>query len=178
MDATETAIKRLSSPDPASRSTVAKGRRIRRVDGGFEVINYHVYRSTSLRDAEAERKRLYRQKRKGSPSNSPVKSKREERRERERGPDTVRKRPDNVRTPAAPPPRKSGSSGLIEEETPKGLEFKQSDELRDLKREHNDLIRLADSERELSRRQRKREDVLAQAARVRERYEQVKADLK
>jgi hypothetical protein len=99
MDAIETAIKRLSSPDPASRSTVAKGRRIRRVDGGFEVINYHVYRSTSLRDAEAERKRLYRQRKK-SPSDSPSKKDSRRRRERESSPDTVRNCPDNVRTPA------------------------------------------------------------------------------
>ena len=184
MDSIETAIKRLSAPDPASRSTVAKGRRIRRIDGGFEVINYLLYRSTSLRDAEAERKRLYRQRKK-SPS-SIKKDKEDKRGENKR-------RPDNVRTPGPLPlpknrkrvPQKGNSlpsspkePRLIEEEIPKGLAFKDGDELRELKREHNDLIRLAGNEEEMGRRGRNRADVLAKAARVRERFEQVKADTK
>jgi hypothetical protein len=61
------AIERLLSPDPASRSIADEGRRIRKVDGGFEIINYVVYRDISLKDAEAERKRLYRHKIKECP---------------------------------------------------------------------------------------------------------------
>jgi hypothetical protein len=58
----EAAIERLEGPDPHSRSLADDGRRIRRVDGGYEIINYAVYRDMSLKDAEAERKRLYRQR--------------------------------------------------------------------------------------------------------------------
>lgn len=65
LEAVKAALARLSSPDPESRSLVDEGRRIRRDDGGYELINYKVYRTLSLRDAEAERKRLYRQ---GNPS--------------------------------------------------------------------------------------------------------------
>jgi len=65
--AVDRAIERLLSPDPASRSIAEDGRRIRKIDGGFEIINYIVYRDTSLKDAEAERKRLYRKKIKGCP---------------------------------------------------------------------------------------------------------------
>jgi len=32
------------------------------VDGGYEIINYILYRDASLKDAEAERKRLYRER--------------------------------------------------------------------------------------------------------------------
>ncbi len=64
------AIDRLSAPDPHSRSLNDDGRRIRRVDGGFEIINYATYREVSLRDAEAERKRLYRLKIKDCPDTS------------------------------------------------------------------------------------------------------------
>jgi uncharacterized phage protein (TIGR02220 family) len=53
-------IDKLSSPDSDSRSTSDDGRRIRRVDGGFEIVNYLVYRTVSLRSADAERQRLYR----------------------------------------------------------------------------------------------------------------------
>ena len=67
----EDSIKKLESPDEHSRSLADDGRRIRRVDGGYEIINYAIYRDFSLRDAEAERKRLYRQRLKGCPDNVP-----------------------------------------------------------------------------------------------------------
>jgi len=63
----EGALERLEGPDPHSRSLADDGRRIRRVDGGYEIINYVIYRDMSLRDAEAERKRLYRREKKGCP---------------------------------------------------------------------------------------------------------------
>lgn len=58
----EAALARLESPDDHSRSLGDDGRRIRRVDGGYEIINYIIYRDASLKDAEAERKRLYRER--------------------------------------------------------------------------------------------------------------------
>jgi hypothetical protein len=61
----EAALARLESPDEHSRSLTDDGRRIRRVDGGYEIINYTIYRDISLKDAEAERKRLYRKRIKG-----------------------------------------------------------------------------------------------------------------
>jgi hypothetical protein len=38
------AIETLEAPDPDSRTTIDEGRRIRKVDGGFLVINYQKYR--------------------------------------------------------------------------------------------------------------------------------------
>ena len=58
----EVALARLESPDDHSRSLGDDGRRIQRVDGGYEIINYILYRDASLKDAEAERKRLYRER--------------------------------------------------------------------------------------------------------------------
>jgi hypothetical protein len=66
----QNSLERLESPDPHSRSLEDEGRRIRRVDGGYEIINYGTYREASLRNAEAERKRLYRKRKKGCPDNS------------------------------------------------------------------------------------------------------------
>jgi len=60
-------LERLESPDKNSRSLADEGRRIKRVDGGYEIINYLAYREASLRDAEAERKRLYREERRKCP---------------------------------------------------------------------------------------------------------------
>jgi hypothetical protein len=56
-------IKKLECPDVYSRSTNDEGRRIRRVDGGFEIINYQKYRSfTYSNNANAERQRRFREK--------------------------------------------------------------------------------------------------------------------
>lgn len=54
----------LMAPDVVSRSINDDGRRIERVDGGYKIINYEKYRSESLKSAEAERKRLYRESKK------------------------------------------------------------------------------------------------------------------
>ncbi len=62
LDVVSRSLQKLEDPDPFSRSLEEDGRRVRRVDGGFEIINYHVYRTRSLKAAEAERKRLYRTK--------------------------------------------------------------------------------------------------------------------
>jgi hypothetical protein len=63
----EDAIRKLESPDEHSRSLADEGRRIRRVEGGYEIINYTAYRDVSLKDAEAERKRIYRQRHRECP---------------------------------------------------------------------------------------------------------------
>jgi hypothetical protein len=55
------AIEILSMPDPRSRSLSDEGRRIRRVDGGYFLVNYDKYRAFSYSDnPEAIRKREYR----------------------------------------------------------------------------------------------------------------------
>ena len=54
------AIQRLEGPDEDSRSTNDDGRRIRRVDGGWELINYARYRARTPQEYEAERRRKYR----------------------------------------------------------------------------------------------------------------------
>jgi hypothetical protein len=64
------ALAKLEAPDPNSRSLEDDGRRIRRVDGGYQVINYQLYRERTLRDVEAERKRIYRKGKKDGPGQS------------------------------------------------------------------------------------------------------------
>ena len=63
MDVVDSAIKTLEGTDPYSRTMAEDGRRIRRIDGGWEIINYKRYReySYSSKD-EATRKRLYRER--------------------------------------------------------------------------------------------------------------------
>lgn len=56
LDVVERAIVILESPDKRSRSTNDDGRRIRRIDGGYEIINYMKYRELSTSEAEAKRK--------------------------------------------------------------------------------------------------------------------------
>lgn len=58
-------IRTLESPDPHSRSTNDEGRRIRRVDGGFEVINYQKYRAYTVTDYQRDYMRKYRNHNKG-----------------------------------------------------------------------------------------------------------------
>lgn len=47
----------LEAPDPDSRSEVEEGRRIRKVPGGWQLINYAAYRAERDPDADRERKR-------------------------------------------------------------------------------------------------------------------------
>lgn len=57
----EDAISVLSSPDPDSRSPEAEGRRIVKIDGGWELVNHAKYRqrmdAEERRERDAERKR-------------------------------------------------------------------------------------------------------------------------
>lgn len=58
------AIKKLSFPDPKSRTLTDQGRRIRRVDGGFFIINYLKFREKGYSmTSSAIRKRKYRETR-------------------------------------------------------------------------------------------------------------------
>jgi hypothetical protein len=52
----EEALKRLSAPDKHSRTKTNEGRRIREVDGGWELLNYVKYRN--LRDDENRRQQV------------------------------------------------------------------------------------------------------------------------
>ena len=53
----------LEAPDPHSRSKKSRGARIKRVDGGYFLVNYHQYRERGYSASdEAARKREYRAK--------------------------------------------------------------------------------------------------------------------
>jgi len=56
LDIVKNSLKILSDYDSESRSTNDEGRRIRRVDGGFEIINYQKYREFTYKESEAKRK--------------------------------------------------------------------------------------------------------------------------
>jgi hypothetical protein len=61
LEEVERCIKVLESPDKSSRSTTDDGRRIRKVDGGYFLINYKKYRDFTYSDnPEAVRKRISR----------------------------------------------------------------------------------------------------------------------
>jgi hypothetical protein len=65
IEAARRAVKGLSSPDPDSRSKAGGGRRIKRVDGGFLVVNYLRYRERSYSNEPAAiLKRAYRERKK------------------------------------------------------------------------------------------------------------------
>jgi hypothetical protein len=52
MKATLKALETFEAPDPHSRSTNEEGRKIRRVDGGYQIINYDKYRKFDYTAAE------------------------------------------------------------------------------------------------------------------------------
>lgn len=62
IEATREAIKVLEAPDEDSRSLADEGRRIRRVDGGYQLTNYGKYRDKD--HTAAERKRRERERKK------------------------------------------------------------------------------------------------------------------
>ena len=140
IETTRAALQRLEAPDPDSRSTNDDGRRIRRVDGGYLLINYARYRTRSLREAEAERKRLYRRAnpsiaaaenyRRRHPPTSPSSDPDPEGEEEVEG-EPSRVRPDgHGRTPDGQnrtPSPITGRDGLLP--IPKGLPFDAKDEL-------------------------------------------------
>lgn len=64
----EKAIKKLMSPDEYSRTQVADGRRLEKIDGGWELINHGKYRALASKEdaiaSAAERKRRSRERNK------------------------------------------------------------------------------------------------------------------
>lgn len=63
LEITDKALKILEKPDPRSRGLAEEGRRIKRVDGGYFVINYEKYRAFNYSlKTEATRKREYRKR--------------------------------------------------------------------------------------------------------------------
>ena len=65
IEATEKAIATFEAPDPHSRTLAEEGRRIRRVDGGYQILNYEKYRHKD--HTAAERMRRLRAKPKNQP---------------------------------------------------------------------------------------------------------------
>lgn len=62
LELTREALNRLESPDPDSRTRENDGRRILRVDGGYEILNYEKYREYD--HSNADRQARFRAKRK------------------------------------------------------------------------------------------------------------------
>jgi len=56
------ALKVLSEPDPYSRSKEYEGRRIREVEGGWEILNGEKYRDKMNADERRENNRIYQQR--------------------------------------------------------------------------------------------------------------------
>ena len=67
---TEAALTELSLPDVYDRSQNAEGRRVLKVDGGWAIVNYQVYRDRRNEDARRDYMRTYMQKYRKSPVNS------------------------------------------------------------------------------------------------------------
>lgn len=59
---TEKALEIFESPDAHSRSLNAEGRRIKRVDGGYQIVNYDKYRERDYTAAERQKRWRERQK--------------------------------------------------------------------------------------------------------------------
>lgn len=63
LNAVNNALLKLSSPDSESRSTEGEGRRIKKIDGGYKIINYWKYRDMPSQKSSAIRMRRLRRKR-------------------------------------------------------------------------------------------------------------------
>ena len=59
VDECRAAMQVLSSPDPDSRSKEYEGRRIKEIDGGFQILNYAKYREKLSADERREYMRSY-----------------------------------------------------------------------------------------------------------------------
>lgn len=70
LDATAMALQSFESPDEYSKSQDDDGRRIRRVDGGYLILNYDKYRERD--NTSYERLKKYREKNKGLRRNQPL----------------------------------------------------------------------------------------------------------
>lgn len=56
IERTRKALAILEAPDPDSRTLADEGRRLRRVDGGYEIINYLEYRTKDHTNADRQRR--------------------------------------------------------------------------------------------------------------------------
>lgn len=56
------ALRCLAAPDPDSRTKTLQGRRISEVDGGWEIINYPIYRDRASEEQRREQERLRKQR--------------------------------------------------------------------------------------------------------------------
>jgi len=65
METVEKSLNKLCDPDPDSRSTADQGRRLKRVDGGYFIVNYAKYRNFAYSETSgAIRTRRWREKKK------------------------------------------------------------------------------------------------------------------
>jgi hypothetical protein len=66
-DGFNAAMESLEGPDPDSRTKIEEGRRIKRVDGGYQIINYEKYRDKQYSQTYAARKMRELRARKSAP---------------------------------------------------------------------------------------------------------------
>jgi hypothetical protein len=62
VESVDTALQKFQAPDPDSNNQENEGRRIEAIPGGWHIISHAVYRAKDYREHEAERKKLYREK--------------------------------------------------------------------------------------------------------------------
>jgi hypothetical protein len=62
VESVDIALQKFQSPDPDSNNQENEGRRIEAIPGGWHIISHAVYRAKDYREHEAERKKLYREK--------------------------------------------------------------------------------------------------------------------
>jgi len=62
VESVDVALRKFQAPDPDSNNQDNEGRRIEAIPGGWHIISHSVYRAKDYREHEAERKKLYREK--------------------------------------------------------------------------------------------------------------------
>jgi hypothetical protein len=62
VESVDIALRKFQAPDPDSNNQENEGRRIEAIPGGWHIISHAVYRAKDYREHEAERKKLYREK--------------------------------------------------------------------------------------------------------------------
>jgi len=62
VESVDIALQKFQAPDPDSNNQENEGRRIEAIPGGWHIISHAVYRAKDYREHEAERKKLYREK--------------------------------------------------------------------------------------------------------------------
>ena len=71
LDVTRKALEKFESPDPDSRTAANEGRRIERIDGGYFILNYGLYRALKTQEerraAVRKRVRRHRERKKEQP---------------------------------------------------------------------------------------------------------------